>query len=523
MPTNMIRRTTTARDASWLCARLLCFIALLVVLGSCSGNSNAGGSNDAGGGGAATGSIYVTVVDSSNVAVSDATVTTMPDTQSLVTDALGSVLFSGIAAGAYAVTAAHPVLGASRVPVSVFASQIAQVTITLKKRLDIVDGGAPGADSGPTRITLNAPSKDATGVALTWTTMDSFSSFRVQRSIGSAGMLEAIQTLLDPGARQYHDNGAILGSYTYRIAGVLPTGIEVLSNAQTIKVGDGIAIGSQVEQMVIDRTRPYLYALDKVNNSLHFVNLGTKLVEGAIFVGSSPVDMDISQAGNKLFIANFGSTEIAVVDLDTRKKSGSLFVNTKGSVWDGNPYRLVSTIDDTVVFTSEDQWNDLKLVNALTGAAIQNIGTIYEPDLATSPDGATVYVGESGSSGSTLKRFDIVSGKLMQVDESVEVGGYGDRLVVTSRDGTYLFYAGKKFLAKNLKSVLGTFSEPILVSNATGSVVVGAKNIHDGTTFSIKKPLPLSASVMALSPDDATLYLYETLSSTIYAYPMNAP
>jgi DNA-binding beta-propeller fold protein YncE len=178
---------------------------------------------------------------------------------------------------------------------------------------------------------------------------------------------------------------------------------------------------------------------------------------------------------------------------------------------------------DTLAFTSEDQWNDIKLVNALTGANLQAIGSIYEPDLVATPDGTTVYAGESGSTGSALHRYDLVSGKLTEVDTSTEAGGYGDRLVIMSRDGTYVFYAGQKFLAKNLKSVLGTFSESILVSNKDGSVAVGAKNIYDGTTFSIKHPLPLSTSVMALSADDSTLYLYDDSSSTIYVYPMNSP
>ena len=61
----------------------------------------------------------------------------------------------------------------------------------------------------------------------------------------------------------------------------------------------------------------------------------------------------------------------------------------------------------------------------------------------------------------------------------------------------YVFSGARKLLANNLKSVLGTFGEPIL-SNATGSLVVGAMRIYDGTTFAVKAPLPLTTQVMAL-------------------------
>ena len=87
-----------------------------------------------------------------------------------------------------------------------------------------------------------------------------------------------------------------------------------------------------------------------------------------------------------------------------------------------------------------------------------------------------------------------------------------------TKDGKYVFYAGMKLLAKNLKSVLGTFSEVILATTSDGSVAIGASKIFDGTTFSVKRMTPLSTTRMAVSPDDKTLYLYDTTSSRIYLF-----
>jgi DNA-binding beta-propeller fold protein YncE len=354
---------------------------------------------------------------------------------------------------------------------------------------------------------------------LTWTsTGGPFTSYKIYRAVGT-GSFSVIGILNAPPMLTYRDETPMLGTmYSYRVGAVTAASGEVQSNVQSITAGVYIDVGSQVERMKVDPTRPYLYLVDKVNNSLHFVNLTTNTVESTIFIGSTPEDLDINQDGSKLFVADFGSTQIGVVDLATRTMTGTLLVDTAVGTWDGNPYRLACGAGDTLVFTSQDQWNNLKLVNAITGANLTAIGSLFEPGLAASPDGTRIYAGESGISTATLTRWDISTGKLTQVDISNGINSFTSQVVLTSANGMYVFWAGMKFLANNLKSVLGTFSENILATNADGSVVVGQTKIHDGNTFAAKKMLPLSTSIMAMSPDGKTLYLYDMMSSRIYLY-----
>jgi DNA-binding beta-propeller fold protein YncE len=493
--------------------------------------------------------------------VADAVVTTDPATDSKATDALGTVLFQKIPVGFYSVTAVHPSLGAAREPITIQAGNLSEITLVLSKDVVLDAGtntslggstgtagstgaggalgtagrGGSGNDAGVTdaggdsrdagtvdpswMVSLAALTKDSNGVNLSWTsTGGPFTSYKIYRATG-AGSFSIIGILNSPSTPTYRDETPALGTmYSYRVGAVTAASQEVQSNVQTITAGVYIDVTSQVERMKADPTRPYLYLVDKVNNSLHFVNLTTNTVESTIFVGSSPEDLDINQDGSKLFVANFGSTNIGVVDLSTRTMTGNLLVNTAVDIWNGNPYRIVCGTGDTLVFTSQDQWNSLKLVNALTGANLAVGGTIYEPGLAASPDGTRVYVGESGISTATLTRWDISGSTLTQVDISTGVNAFTSPTVVTSDDGRYVFWAGMKFLANNLKSVLGTFSENILASNADGSVVVGPTKIHDGTTFAAKKMLPLSTSIMAMSADGKTLYLYDMVSSRVYLY-----
>jgi YVTN family beta-propeller protein len=370
-------------------------------------------------------------------------------------------------------------------------------------------GGAAGAGGASGSLVLNTPTKDLNGVNLSWkaTPANAFATYRIHRNS------TVINILQDGTAVKYSDQTITLGtSYSYQIGGVTAGGAEVLSNTQTIVAGVYIDVGAQIERMKIDPKRPYLYGVDKVNNSLHFIDLNTNTVDKTIYVGSTPVDLDINLEGTTLYVANFGSTEIAMVDLTTQALAGSIFVNTTVGTWSGNPYRLVCTAGDTLVYTSNDQWQDVKLVDATTGTSLSYAGSIYAPALAASPDGTIVYAG--GTDGlNDLTRFNIVNNMLQSVDGSRSAGASP---VIASRDGQYVFASTQKLLAKNLMTVLGTFSEPILAINNDGSLAVSSGHIFDGTTFAAKRITPLSTSTMAMSADGTTLYLYDTTSSRIY-------
>jgi YVTN family beta-propeller protein len=370
-------------------------------------------------------------------------------------------------------------------------------------------GGAAGAGGASGSLVLNTPTKDLSGVNLSWTATpaNAFATYRIHRNS------TVINILQDGTAVKYSDQTITLGtSYSYQIGGVTAGGAEVLSNTQTIVAGVYIDVGSQIERMKIDPKRPYLYGVDKVNNSLHFIDLNTNTVDKTIYVGSTPVDLDINLEGTTLYVANFGSTEIAMVDLTTQALAGSIFVDTTVGTWSGNPYRLVCTAGDTLVYTSNDQWQDVKLVDATTGTSLSYAGSIYAPALAASPDGTIVYAG--GTDGlNNLTRFNIVNNMLQSVDGSQSAGASP---VIASRDGQYVFASTQKLLAKNLMTVLGTFSEPILAINNDGSLAVSSGHIFDGTTFAAKRITPLSTSTMAMSADGTTLYLYDTTSSRIY-------
>jgi hypothetical protein len=156
-------------------------------------------------------------------------------------------------------------------------------------------------------------------------------------------------------------------------------------------------------------------------------------------------------------------------------------------------------------------------VNATTGATLNPSPGVYvssENRFVASPDGTRLYVTNSYS----VYRYDIVGTMIKQVDFNQDTSSAYSSPVTRSGDGMFVFAGGRKLLGNNLKSVLGTFGEPVLVSNTTGSIVVGATRVYDGTTFAAKATLPLSTQIMALGPDDKSLYLYSQQSSRVFVY-----
>jgi hypothetical protein len=417
------------------------------------------GGRDVGGAGQ-PGGIFALVYDERGEPAADFEVVTDPATQREVTDFHGSALLTNIPPGFYRVNA-HIGSRVGSDAVAVQSGEIARVTLSIGKQVDVGTGGSSSVGQGGKSGSTGQGGRGGKG--------------------GTSGKGGA--------------SGGVISA-------------------------DYIDVATQVEAMVVDPKRPYLYAVDKVNNALLFVNLDTRQLEKSLFVGSSPVDLDIDEDKDELFIANFGSTQIAVVDLTTREIARQLFVDTSKGTWDGNPYRLAVTAANTLAFTSEDQWNNIKLVNATNGGSIDAQGSVYEPDLVASPDGTKLFVAESGSTGSALHRFDVTVDGLKEVDESGSASGYGARSVSISKDGVYLFYGKQKFLASNLKSVVGEFSEPVFATNTDGSIAIGKTNLLNGTNFSIIGPLVVSTNVMAISADDTAVYLYDANSSHIYIQPL---
>lgn len=378
----------------------------------------------------------------------------------------------------------------------------------------------------PNSVLLEALENTNTGFTLNWSvyTEINFDRYVVYRSNNQSGNFSTIATINDINTTSYSDENLTDGNtYYYRIGVKLTTNEEPLSNIQgNLFQSPSIFIPNQIERMKADPNRPFLYALDRINNSLMFISTESLSITKTLFVGSAPTDLYISLDGFQLFIANFGSTQITVVNLALQEIDYDFFVNTNVGNWDGNPYRIAPLSNNKLAFTSEDQWNNIKVVNATTGvnSSLSN-QSIYEPGLLSNAAGTILYASERGSSGSSIFRYNFNGNTLQEVDESISSNNSGPRDAYLTSDEQYIFYNRKKILANNLQSTLGTFPENIYGINSNGSLVFGEEQYYDGNTFAIKGTLPAESTVMVMAPDDSVLYLYDITSSRIILFNPN--
>lgn len=360
-------------------------------------------------------------------------------------------------------------------------------------------------------------------IVLNWSAFTNplFQFYRVYRQDG--GDFSVIGVINDNTSTTFHDVNIISGvGYNYRIGVVIQDGIEILSNIiSTSYEGGFINIGTQIDILLHDPEEPMIYALDTDNNSLLFINTAQQEVVNTIYVGPTPTDMDFSMDHSKLYIANYGSETISVVNLASQSLESTNSVDIGSFPFDENPYTLAVLANDRLAFAGEDQHNDIKLVDINTWQNVfvmNEVGlTVYFPHIVASPDGTRIFAGEEGSSNSQLKRYDIINDEIVFQDETSGSGWYPANLVCISGDGNYVFHQGNKYLANNLSTIIGSFGETIYATNSDGSRAIGYEHLFNADSFSSLGPLPFETQVSVFSNNDQQAYLFNSDDLRLYS------
>lgn len=352
---------------------------------------------------------------------------------------------------------------------------------------------------------------------LNWTQSDeaNFNSYRVYRE-GQFGF-SVIESIYDINTTSFVDDEATIGiEYNYRIGLYLGAGTEIMSNTETgIFDSEYIYIGTGLDMLRHDPVSPMVYGLDTDNNSLVFIDTEQGEVVNTIYVGSSPTDMDFSLDNQLLYIANSGSTEIAIVDIAAQALQSSFNVDVGSGSWDGNPNTLAVMENDLLAFSGADSYGYIKLTNIPGGINLFTTGqSYYRPYLVANSDGTKLFVGEYGS-GSELFRMDLINGDLVLQESSNDFSIQSPQIFITE-DDQYVFCGSRKFLASSLLSILGTFNEPIFAINSDGSRALGETKVFNGFNFTSVQDLPVSTKVSVFSNDGTKAYLFHEQAAKLY-------
>lgn len=256
-------------------------------------------------------------------------------------------------------------------------------------------------------------------------------------------------------------------------SGSTPSTLEVLLDASNLVAGDyassvildagGQQITILVELEVLplsitvmksDRTSSLVYAISEDSpgaTSTAFlleIDSDTEVINRIVEVGQQVTDLAIHYEEEKLYIPNWKSGELKVLDKATLVHERSLAFTgfTSTGYGENDVYRVSAGVSGRIVVEEEDQWIDLTLHNTQTGDTIDRFGTVREGGGDFGPNGRYYYHGESNSSGASFQKFDLAGDTFTELAEIRPAGvGYGSRVVVVSEDGSRIFWASAVF------------------------------------------------------------------------------
>lgn len=243
-------------------------------------------------------------------------------------------------------------------------------------------------------------------------------------------------------------------------------------NPGNLPINNKLQLGLPIDDWVYDANSGRFYAISTSKNQLFYINADTLEIEGQRFIGSLPSDIDL--VNNKIYVSNFGGTNISV--LDTAIDSP---INTITTLQ--NPYKI-TTDGSNLYYGTEDQWSFIYHHDLTTDTEQKfvtpgtNEDTYYEPDLEYDSTNNVLYVGESSSSGSILYQLNSLDGA--RITQSTTDYSYPSREVIL--DGNSVFYAQHEISKADINVELNDFTEDILFVNA--EYVISTNSIFDRTS-----------------------------------------
>lgn len=371
----------------------------------------------------------------------------------------------------------------------------------------------------PDPVVLNSIEVENFELTLNWSQAETedFQYYFVYRETPQGFMVT--DWIGDINTTSFTDSQLNIGTvYSYRIGLRLQNGLEFMSNIESALLdGEHISIGTGLDMLLHDPNNPIIYGLDTENNSLVFINTELGEVVNSIFVGSIPTDMDFSLDNQLLYIANYGSTNITVVDLASQSVQSSVMVVPGSGATDGNPYSLAVLANGLLAYASEDQWNRIKVVEIATGDQVYTSSqSIKAPYLVANSNGTKLFAGETGSN-TDLFAYNLINDELVLQESSSGSGNSLRKIFVTDND-EFVFYSRRKYQANSISDILGNFGNHVYAVNSNGSLVLRDDRVYNGNDFSIVDYLPFTTEVSVFDTDNNTAYLFHEQSERLYKF-----
>jgi YVTN family beta-propeller protein len=228
----------------------------------------------------------------------------------------------------------------------------------------------------------------------------------------------------------------------------------------------------------------YITDANPNSNSVSVIDAATNTVTATIAVGSSPIGVAVSPAGNKVYVANGGSNTMSVIAAATNKVTATIPVGSA-------PEGVAVSPDGTKVYVTNEVDNSVSVIDTATNTVTATIAVGSQPfGVAVTPDGSKVYVTIIGFrfTGNTVSVIDTATNK---VTARITVG-FSPSGVAVNPDGSTVYVATTDLVAPvNTVSVIAVASEMVTTTIILGTPRNGAS----------------SPSGVAVSPDGSKVYV----------------
>jgi YVTN family beta-propeller protein len=235
--------------------------------------------------------------------------------------------------------------------------------------------------------------------------------------------------------------------------------------------------------------KTYAYIANRDDDNVSVIDVSSGKVEETISVGDSPHGTAVTSDGTKVYVANYQSGTISVIDRVNKK------------VWDitigGNPYALCISPDNSRVYVTMHNNNIVSVINTADNSVNPTPIIVGDRprDIVISADGSKVYVGNLGST--TISVINTSTNEVTPID----LGVYPSSLIL-SADGSKLYVSNPN---SNTVSIINTATNsidptPIIVGNAPSSMV----GSPDGSKIYVANYNSGSVSVISTGTNDIT-------------------
>ena len=292
------------------------------------------------------------------------------------------------------------------------------------------------------------------------------------------------------------------------------------------EITDSIPLDAIIVDLIKDPTRPYLYALNRTDSKVLFIDLELNTIS-ELYVGKLPTSLALNTDNDTLYVANAGTGsettggyQIAVVDLATKTKSHHILTNYQPvNLAIGNNNRLYYNDGAWEFGNIHGESGFTGVINLNTETELGGIGSyrikshMVMNDDKTKLYGQYIYSGNLGEMGV----FDIETDSVFKLDDhpySPYPYGWDYNNFSISSNGNRLAYGYVLFNADNLLIQYGVFQELIYALNEDGTIAFGGDYIWDTTSFGATGEATallnhnLDAKVMCYDSDERVLYAF---------------